>query len=38
MAYAKAKEHDNAVNTLTALSQRYEGDEEIEGLLKAMTD
>lgn len=38
MAYAKAKEHDNAVNTLTALSQRYEGDEEIEGLLKTMTD
>lgn len=38
MAYAKAKEHDNAVNTLTALSQRYEGDEEIKGLLKTMTD
>lgn len=38
MAYLKAKEHDQAVNTLTALSQRYEGDEEIEGLLKTITD
>ena len=38
MAYLKAKEHDKAVNTLTALSQRYEGDEEIEGLLKTITD
>ncbi len=38
MAYLKAKEHDKAVNTLTALSQRYEGDEEIERLLKTMTD
>lgn len=38
MAYLKAKEHDKAVNTLTALSQRYEGDEEIERLLKTITD
>jgi len=38
MAYLKAKEHDKAVNTLTALSQHYEGDEEIERLLKTMTD
>lgn len=38
MAYLKAKEHDKAVNTLTALSQRYDGDEEIEGLLNALTD
>lgn len=38
MAYLKAKEHDQAVNTLTALSQRYEGDKEIEGLLKTITD
>lgn len=38
MAYLKAEEHDQAVTTLTALSQHYEGDEEIEGLLKTLTD
>lgn len=38
MAYVKSSQHDKAIETLTALNSRYEGDPEIENLLKVVTD
>lgn len=38
MAYVKAQKRDKAINTLNAMNQHYDGDPEIEELLKILVD